>query len=112
MSVASSARGKRPTIRDIAREAGVSRGTVSRVLNGGEYVSPAALAAVQAAIERTGYVANKHARSLASGRANTMAFLLTEPHHLLFEDPNFSTLLRGAAQALSVRDLPLVLVLA
>ena len=112
MSVASSTRGKRPTIRDIAREAGVSRGTVSRVLNGGEYVSPAALAAVQAAIERTGYVANKHARSLASGRANTMAFLLTEPHHLLFEDPNFSTLLRGAAQALSVRDLPLVLVLA
>jgi DNA-binding LacI/PurR family transcriptional regulator len=105
-------RPKRPTIRDVAREAGLSRGTVSRVLNGAEYVSPTALAQVNAAIERTGYVANKHAQSLASGRANTMAFLLTEPHHLLFEDPNFSTLLRGAAQALSERDLPLVLVMA
>lgn len=103
---------KRPTIRDVAREAGVSRGTVSRVLNGGEYVSPAALAQVTAAIERTGYVANNHARSLASGRSNAVAFLLTEPHHLLFEDPNFATLLSGTARALSERDLPLVLMLA
>jgi DNA-binding LacI/PurR family transcriptional regulator len=110
--VSSPARPKRPTIRDVAREAGVSRGTVSRVLNGGAYVSPSALQQVNAAISRTGYIANNHARSLASGRSNTMAFLLTEPHHLLFEDPNFATLLRGAAQALSERDLPLVLVMA
>lgn len=106
------ARPPRPTIRDVAREAGVSRGTVSRVLNGGTYVSPAALEQVNAAIDRTGYIANKHARSLASGRSNTMAFLLTEPNHLLFEDPNFATLLRGAAQALSERDIPLVMVMA
>jgi DNA-binding LacI/PurR family transcriptional regulator len=110
--VSSPTRPKRPTIRDVAREAGVSRGTVSRVLNGGAYVSPTALQLVNSAISRTGYIANKHARSLASGRSNTMAFLLTEPHHLLFEDPNFATLLRGAAQALSERDLPLVLVMA
>jgi DNA-binding LacI/PurR family transcriptional regulator len=110
--VSSPARPKRPTIRDVAREAGVSRGTVSRVLNGGEYVSPGALQLVNAAIDRTGYIANEHARSLASGRSNTVAFLLTEPHHLLFEDPNFATLLRGAAEALSERDLPMVLVMA
>jgi DNA-binding LacI/PurR family transcriptional regulator len=103
---------RRPTIRDVAREAGVSRGTVSRVLNGGAYVSPSALALVNAAIERTGYIVNNHARSLATGRSNAIAFLLTEPTHLLFEDPNFSTLLSGAAQALSERDLPLVLMLA
>jgi len=76
------------------------------------YVSPSALELVNAAISRTGYIANKHARSLATGRSNTMAFLLTEPDHLLFEDPNFATLLRGAAAALSERDLPLVLVMA
>jgi len=76
------------------------------------YVSPTALELVNSAISRTGYIANKHARSLAGGRSNTMAFLLTEPDHLLFEDPNFATLLRGAAQALSERDLPLVLVMA
>lgn len=112
MAVTSSDRRKRPTIRDIAREAGVSRGTVSRVLNGGRSVSPDALAAVTRVIEDTGYSANRHARSLAQGRSNTVAFLLTEPQHLLFEDPNFSTLLRGAAEALSERDIPLVLMLA
>lgn len=110
--MSSPTRPKPPTIRDVAREAGVSRGTVSRVLNGAVYVSPSSLELVNSAISRTGYVANKHARSLAGGRSNTMAFLLTEPGHLLFEDPNFATLLRGAAQALSERDIPLVLVMA
>jgi len=102
----------RPTILDVAREAGVSRGTVSRVLNGGHFVSPAALAAVQDAIARTGYKSNPHARSLKSGRANSVAFLLTEPQHLLFEDPNFAILLRGAVNALAERDLSLVLMVA
>ena len=45
---------RRPTIRDVAAAAGVSRGTVSRVLNGGHWVSPEALAAVQEAMELTG----------------------------------------------------------
>ncbi|GAB7192863.1 LacI family DNA-binding transcriptional regulator [Kineococcus sp. NUM-3379] len=103
---------KRPTIRDVAREAGVSYGTVSRVLNGGEWVSPEAARAVREAIERTGYTANAHARSLVTGRSESVAFLLTEPHHLLFEDPNFSVLLRGVAQALSDRKLTLVLMIA
>ncbi|MET3804660.1 DNA-binding LacI/PurR family transcriptional regulator [Nakamurella sp. UYEF19] len=103
---------KRPTIRDVAREAGVSRGTVSRVLNGGNLVSPSALAAVRDAMARSGYQANPHARSLKSGRADSVAFLLTEPQHLLFEDPNFAVLLRGAAAALADRDCSLVLMLA
>ena len=41
-----------------------------------------------------------------------MAFLLTEPQHLLFEDPNFAILLRSAATALADRDCSLVLMLA
>ena len=88
-------RRKPPTIHDVAREAGVSRGTVSRVLNGGHYVSPTAREAVNAAIGRTGYVVNRHARSLATGRSDSIAFLLTEPQDLFFEDPNFNVLLRG-----------------
>ncbi|MEU0091001.1 LacI family DNA-binding transcriptional regulator [Kribbella sp. NPDC006257] len=103
---------RRPTIKDVAAVAGVSRGTVSRVLNGGRWVSPDALTAVQAAIKSTGYAANRHARSLVTGRANSVAFLLTEPHQLLFEDPNFSVLLRGAADALAKRDIPLLLMTA
>ncbi|WP_259308916.1 LacI family DNA-binding transcriptional regulator [Cellulomonas sp. P24] len=103
---------RRPTIRDVAAVAGVSRGTVSRVINGGHWVSPEALAAVNEAIRTTGYAANQHARSLATGRSNSIAFLLTEPQHLLFEDPNFSILLRGAAEALARRELPLLLMVA
>jgi DNA-binding LacI/PurR family transcriptional regulator len=103
---------KRPTIRDVAAAAGVSRGTVSRVINGGHWVSPEALSAVQEAIRTTGYSMNQHARSLATGRSNSIAFLLTEPQHLLFEDPTFSILLRGAAEALGQREMPLLLMVA
>ncbi|MFT4285933.1 MAG: LacI family DNA-binding transcriptional regulator [Protaetiibacter sp.] len=103
---------KRPTIRDVAAEAGVSRGTVSRVLNGGHWVSPDALEAVNDAIERTGYRVNSHARSLATKRTGSVAFLLTEPPERLFEDPNFSTLLRGVTQALDAHDVSLVVLLA
>lgn len=103
---------KRPTIRDVAERAGVSRGTVSRYLNGGTFVSPQAARKVEKAIAATGYVANHSARSLATGRAGSIGFLLTEPQQLLFEDPNFSTLYRCAAAALAEHDLPLVLMVA
>lgn len=103
---------RRPTIRDVAAVAGVSYGTVSRVLNGRQWVSPEARAAVERAIVETGYTANHAARSLATGRSNSLAFLLTEPQNLLFEDPTFSILLRGAAQALARRSMTLVLLVA
>lgn len=103
---------KRPTIRDVAREAGVSYATVSRVINGRDWVSPEAVRSVTDAIARTGYTANPHARSLATGKSGSIAFLLTEPQHLLFEDPNFAVLLRGVAQALSNQGLTLILMIA
>ncbi|MDR1513084.1 MAG: LacI family transcriptional regulator, partial [Propionibacteriaceae bacterium] len=104
--------GRRPTVRDVAAAAGVSRGTVSRFLNGGLWVSPAAREAVERAIAETGYRVNPLARSLATGRANSVAFLLTEPHELLFEDPNFATLLIGCTQALAEQGVALVLLVA
>ena len=103
---------RRPTIDDVASTAGVSRGTVSRVLNGGHWVSPDSLAAVNAAIKKTGYRVNPHARSLATSRANSVAFLLSETHDRLFEDPNFAALMQGASTALAARDISLVLIMA
>ncbi|REJ05189.1 LacI family transcriptional regulator [Microbacterium bovistercoris] len=103
---------RKPTIRDIAERAGVSRSTVSRVINGGHWVSPDARVAVEKAIVDSGYTANHHARSLATGRAGSMAFLLTEPQQLLFDDPTFALLLRGAAEALAQRSMTLVLLVA
>ncbi len=80
---------------------------------GGHWVSPSALAAVNAAIKKTGYRVNPHARNLATNRANSVAFLLTETQERLFEDPNFAVLMRGgAADALAVHDIPLVLIMA
>ncbi|WP_343213005.1 LacI family DNA-binding transcriptional regulator [Arthrobacter sp. H5] len=78
----------------------------------GHWVSPDALTAVNKAIKKTGYRINPHARSLATSKANTVAFLLGEAHERLFEDPNFSVLMRGAAQALSEHDISLVLIMA
>jgi DNA-binding LacI/PurR family transcriptional regulator len=101
-----------PTIDDVARVAGVSRGTVSRVLNGGHYVSPAAQRAVEMAMTETGYVVNTSARALVTRRSNAVAVVLSEPQERLFEDPNFSVLLRSASQRLAESDLSMVLMIA
>jgi len=103
---------RRPTIEDVAAEAGVSRGTVSRVLNGGHYVSPATLDAVNRAIKKTGYVVNQHARSLVTQRSESVAFILSEPADRLFSDPNFAVLLRACTQALAEHDIGLFLFIA
>ncbi len=96
----------------MASVAGVSRGTVSRFLNGGERVSPEAMDAVARAIAETGYTANHAARTLALGRSNTVAFLLSEPQHILFEDPTFARLMSGCTRALAEHGILLTLVTA
>jgi DNA-binding LacI/PurR family transcriptional regulator len=103
---------RRPTIEDVAAEAGVSRGTVSRVLNGGHYVSAGTLEAVNRAIKKTGYVVNQHARSLVTQRSESVAFILSEPAERLFTDPNFAVLLRGCTQALAEHDIGLFVCIA
>lgn len=103
---------RRPTIRDVAKTAGVSYGTVSRYLNGGKYVGQASAHAIAAAIDRTGFRRNRHAQSLATGRAMTIAFLLTEPQDRLFGDPNYPILLREVSSALAQRGLTLILMTA
>src|SRR3984885_12526340 len=103
---------RRPTIEDVAEQAGVSRGTVSRVLNGGHYVSPGTLDAVNRAIKKTGYVVNQHARSLVTQRSESVAFILSESAERLFADPNFAVLLRGCTQALAEHDIGLFVCIA
>ena len=103
---------RRPTIEDVAAEAGVSRGTVSRVLNGGLNVSADALGAVNAAIRKTGYVVNQHARAMVTQRSGTVAFVLSEPQERFFTDPNFNVLLRACTQALAEHDIALLLAIA
>lgn len=67
---------KTPTVFDISREAGVSRGTVDRVLHNRGRYSPETARRVREAVERLGYSANPNASLLASRKALTIACLL------------------------------------
>lgn len=66
-----------PTLEDVAREAGVSRATVSRVVNGVRNVDPAIQDLVRRAIERTGYAPNQAARQLVTRRTTTVALVVS-----------------------------------
>ena len=102
----------------VAATAGVSRATVSRVINGAASVAPEIRAAVQRAIAETGYVPNVAARSLVTRRSNSVALVISEPdrpddHSFLnriFTDPYFGRITAGATGALRPHDVHLVVV--
>ena len=95
---------ERSTIHDIAREAGVSVATVSRVLNARDHVAPATRELVTRIVREHGYVANRSARSLQFGRTGLVGLLvpLVHPHY-------FATIVAGASEALLEHDLRAVL---
>ncbi|HWJ82288.1 MAG TPA: LacI family DNA-binding transcriptional regulator [Nocardioides sp.] len=104
--------GQAPTLDEVARLAGVSRATASRAINGGNRVSPAARAAVDAAVESLGYTPNPAARSLVTRRTDSIGLVVPEPDERVFTDPFFVHTLRSVNRVLSARDLQLVLLLA
>ena len=70
--------GRRTTLRDVAREAGVSIKTVSRVVNGEPAVNEATAARVEAAVERLGYRPNELARGLKGRRSRTIGLVIDD----------------------------------
>jgi DNA-binding LacI/PurR family transcriptional regulator len=99
------------TLEGVALSAGVSRATVSRVVNGSPKVSPEVRREVEAAIERLGYVPNRAARSLVTRRSGSFGLVITEPTGRLFSDPFFPRVLRGISAELTARDLQLILLM-
>jgi LacI family transcriptional regulator len=87
-------RSKRPTIPDVAREAGVGQGTAARVLGGYGAFSEEAAAKVTAAALRLGYSANGVARSMIKGRTNTIGVVVAD-----IENPFFARATRGVTDA-------------
>jgi LacI family transcriptional regulator len=69
---------KRVTVLDVARHAGVSQGTVSRVLTGKNWVSDEARLKVEAAVRALSYVPNAMAQSFKAQRTNTVAALVSD----------------------------------
>ncbi|WP_314426282.1 LacI family DNA-binding transcriptional regulator [uncultured Microbacterium sp.] len=102
----------RATIEEVASAAGVSRSTVSRVVNGSTAVSPEALVAVQRAIEELSYVPNRAARSLASRQTHAIALIVPEDTTTFFGDPFFAEIVAGITSALRRTDYLLNLLIA
>ena len=74
-------RPRAPNIRDVARVAGVSYQTVSRVLNDSPNIKPETLARVRAAIDELGYRPNQAARALVTSRSRTIGVLSAQTAH-------------------------------
>jgi len=79
------------SIRDVARLAGVSVGTVSNYLNKPSEVSPESGALVKSAIEELGYIRNDAARRLRAGTSATVGFVVLDG-----QNPFFNQVVRGA----------------
>ncbi|HEX2132471.1 MAG TPA: LacI family DNA-binding transcriptional regulator [Actinophytocola sp.] len=96
--------GKRPTIYDVAREAGVATSTVSRALANPERVNTRTREHVREVAERLGYRTNPIARALPSGRTRTMALFVSD-----VTNPHFFGIIRGAEQQTRAAGCTLIL---
>src|SRR6266542_6128118 len=91
----------RATLEEVAELAGVSRATVSRVINGKPRVSRETRVAVERAAARLGYVPNRAARSLVTRRNDSIGLVIPEPSGQFFNDPLFPRLVRGVTEGLA-----------
>lgn len=104
---------ERPTLEAVARRAGVSRATVSRVVNGSPTVAESIREAVNRAVAELGYVPNRAARSLVTQRTESVALILPETTSRVFSDDLFfPSIIRGVSIELEAADKQLVLMLA
>jgi DNA-binding LacI/PurR family transcriptional regulator len=78
------------TMKDVARKAGVSPATVSRVLNNGEYIADETRKRVLEAVEELNYYKNVHARRLATGRSDLFGLVISD-----IANPFFPEVIRG-----------------
>ncbi|MEV6265136.1 LacI family DNA-binding transcriptional regulator [Streptomyces sp. NPDC051784] len=105
-----------PTLEDVARRAGVSRATVSRVVNGIRNVDPDVQQLVRQAIEQTGYRPNRAARSLVTQRTETVALIISGAGDTfasrVFADPFFGRVVNGVVGYLRSHGMHPVLLVA
>lgn len=99
------------TLEDIARQAGVSRSTVSRVVNEYPNVRDEVRKRVLDVIQKTGYHPNAAARTLASQRSWTIGLVLPQSVSQFFTDPYYPHLTKGIAQACNQHNYTLALFL-
>ncbi|MCW7985554.1 LacI family transcriptional regulator [Streptomyces platensis subsp. clarensis] len=99
---------RRPTIKDIARRAGVSESAVSFALNDRPGVSQDTRARVRRVAEELGWQANSAARALSGERAGAMGLVLARPAQTLGVESFFLQLVSGIQEVLSARQIALL----
>ena len=104
-------RGDKLTIKEIAALAGVSRSTVSRVLNEHPDVSAKTRQQVSQVIAETGFSPNPIARSLSSQKSGIIGLVIPLTIRSLFEDPFFPRFIQGISQSCNAHDYTLSLFL-
>jgi DNA-binding LacI/PurR family transcriptional regulator len=100
---------KRPTIADVARRAGVSKGAVSYALNGQPGVSDATRQRILAIAREIGFNPNSAARALSGATANAVGLALCRPARILGIEPFYMELISGVESVLSARSYALML---
>lgn len=98
-------RPKRVTILDVAARAGVHAATVSRTINVPEMVAPATRLRVEKAVRDLGFVPNRAARCLITGRTGNMAVIVPD-----ITNPHFASLVRSVERSARGVDLQVLLV--
>ena len=93
------------TLEEIGRRAGVSRSTVSRVLNDHPDVRAAVRERVEAVIAETGYQPNQAARALVSNRSGLIGLVMLSDADEMFGDPYYSALVNGIQQGCQEHNL-------
>jgi LacI family transcriptional regulator len=97
------------TLEDIAKLAGVSRSTVSRVMNGDAKVKESTRHKVQQVIKNVNFQPNIAARILAAGRTGVIGLVIPTGVRMLFSDPFFSQLIQGVTAACNANDYSVML---
>ncbi|MGC4814128.1 LacI family DNA-binding transcriptional regulator [Micromonospora sp. DT228] len=100
---------KRPTIADVARHAGVSKGAVSYALNGQPGVSEATRQRILAIATEIGFSPSSAARALSAATAGAVGLALCRPARILGVEPFFMALISGVEAELSARSYALTL---
>lgn len=90
---------KRPTISDVAREAGVAPSTVSKVVNGTQKLHASTTEKVLKAVSKLGYRASPHAQILSTGRSWALGVVILD-----ILNPHFTALVKGAGQVAAARN--------
>lgn len=100
---------RRPTIRDVAQRAGVSKGAVSFALNGRPGVADDTRERILRAADELGWRPNASARALSKRRSLAIGLVLARPPAQIGNDPYFGQLLAGMEEILAVQGYALVM---